>query len=332
MAEAMIEVKSVSKRFGATDALVEVNLAVGRGKVLALLGPNGAGKTTLVRILTTLLRPDSGQARVSGYDVVADATRLRTVIGLAGQYAAVDELLTGRENLELVGLWYHLDKHEYRRRAQEALERFSLTDAGDRLVKTYSGGMRRRLDIGASLIARPPVLFLDEPTTGLDPRTRNELWRFIEELVAADTTVLLTTQNMEEAERLAHDIVVLDAGRAIAEGSADQLKSRLGGDLLEARVSNPADLEHAAAVLARLAQGSTHMDPDQQRVSVPTTGGTSFLVAAGRRFEEEQISLDDLGIRRPSLDDVFLALTGTKTGRAEGDSGAATADGSGASE
>ena len=331
MAETAIEVEAVAKRFGAREALAGVSLALERGKVLALLGPNGAGKTTLVRILTTLLRPDSGQARVAGYDVVADAVRLRTVIGLAGQYAAVDELLTGRENLELVGLWYHLDKHDYRRRAQEVLERFSLTDAGDRLVKTYSGGMRRRLDIGASLIGRPPVLFLDEPTAGLDPRTRNELWQFIEELVAADTTVLLTTQYMEEAERLAHEIVVLDAGSVIAEGNADQLKERLGGDLLEARVSNSADLERAASLLARLAQAPPRIDADQQRVSVPTSGGTTFLVAAGRRFEEEYIPLDDLGIRRPSLDDVFLALTGSKADRGESDGGTRVADGSEAS-
>jgi len=319
MAETVIEVEAVAKRFGSTQALAGVSLAAERGKVLALLGPNGAGKTTLVRILTTLLRPDSGRARVAGYDVVANAGRLRTVIGLAGQYAAVDELLTGRENLELVGLWYHLDKHEYRRRAQEVLERFSLTDAGDRLVKTYSGGMRRRLDIGASLIALPPVLFLDEPTTGLDPRTRNEVWQFIEELVAAGTTVLLTTQYMEEAEHLAHQIVVIDTGRVIAGGSAQQLKERLGGDLLEARVTEPADLDRAAALLAELAQAPPHIDADQQRVTVPTTGGTKLLIAAGRRFEEDQIPLDDLGIRRPSLDDVFLALTGTKTGRATND-------------
>src|SRR5215831_356110 len=239
----MIEVERVAKRFGATQALADVDLFVARGSVLALLGPNGAGKTTLVRILTTLLRPDSGRARVAGFDVVADAERLRSVIGLAGQYAAVDELLTGRENLELVGLWYHLDKREYRRRAQDILERFSLTDTGDDLVKTYSGGMRRRLDIGASLVARPPVLFLDEPTTGLDPRTRNDLWRFIEELVAAGTTVLLTTQYMEEAERLADQIVVIDTGRVIAAGTARQLKDRLGGDLLEVRVTSHADLE-----------------------------------------------------------------------------------------
>ena len=250
MAEAMIEVEAVAKRFGATQALGGVDLAVKRGKVLALLGPNGAGKTTLVRILTTLLKPDSGHARVAGFDVVADAGPLRSAIGLAGQYAAVDELLTGRENLELVGLWYHLDKREYRRRAQEVLERFALTDAGDRLVKTYSGGMRRRLDIGASLIGRPPVLFLDEPTTGLDPRTRNDLWLFIEELVAAGTTVLLTTQYMEEAERLADRIVVIDTGTVIAQGTAEQLKDRLGGDLLEARVNDHADLDRAATLLA----------------------------------------------------------------------------------
>jgi ABC-2 type transport system ATP-binding protein len=311
----MIEVESVTKRFGSTQALAGVSLAVPEGSVLALLGPNGAGKTTLVRVLTTLLRPDSGSARVAGYDVVADAARLRSMIGLAGQYAAVDELLTGRENLELIGLWYHLDKAEYRRRAGEVLERFSLTDAADRLVKTYSGGMRRRLDIGASLIARPPVLFLDEPTSGLDPRTRNDLWTFIEELVAADTTLLLTTQYMEEAERLAHQIAVLDRGEVIAGGTAKQLKDTLGGDRLEATVTEPADLDRATNLLAGLAQARPHVDPDQRRVSVPTSGGTAFLLAAGHQLEEERITLDDLGIRRPSLDDVFLSLTGVPAGR-----------------
>jgi ABC-2 type transport system ATP-binding protein len=313
----MIEVEAVVKRFGSTQALAGVDLSVSQGNVLALLGPNGAGKTTLVRILTTLLMPDSGRARVAGYDVVADSTPLRSVIGLAGQYAAVDELLTGRENLELVGLWYHLEKSEYRRRAQEVLDRFSLTDAGDKLVKGYSGGMRRRLDIGASLIARPPVLFLDEPTTGLDPRTRNEVWHFVEELVAGGTTVLLTTQYMEEAERLADQIVVIDTGRVIADGTSEQLKDRLGGDLLEARVAEPADLDRAAALLAEVADGEPRIDRDQQRVSVPTTGGTSLLIAAGRRLEEASIALDDLGIRRPSLDDVFLSLTGAAATRHE---------------
>jgi ABC-2 type transport system ATP-binding protein len=319
MPGSMIEVEGLAKRFGSTDALAGVDLTAEQGKVLALLGPNGAGKTTLVRILTTLLKPDRGRARVAGYDVVEDAGRLRSAIGLAGQYAAVDELLTGRENLELVGLWYHLDKREYRRRAEEVLERFTLTDAGDRLVRTYSGGMRRRLDIGASLIARPPVLFLDEPTTGLDPRTRNDLWQFIEELVASGTTVLLTTQYMEEAERLADRIVVIDAGTMIAAGTAQELKNRLGGDLLEARVANPADLDRTAALFAGLAEDTPRIDRDQRLVAVPTKGGTRHLIAAGRRLEEERIALDDLGIRRPSLDDVFLSLTGNTATRPSDD-------------
>jgi daunorubicin resistance ABC transporter ATP-binding subunit len=313
MAEAMIEVEQVTKRFGSTLALDRVDVSATTGRVLALLGPNGAGKTTLVRVLTTLLAPDAGRARVAGYDVVTDGGRLRSAIGLAGQYAAVDELLTGRENLELVGLWYHLDRREYRRRAQEVLERFSLTNAGDRLVKTYSGGMRRRLDIGASLIARPPVLFLDEPTTGLDPRTRNDVWAFVEELVAAGTTVLLTTQYMEEAERLAHHIAVLDSGRVIAQGSATELKDQLGGSVLEARVAERSELERASALLADFAGIPPRVDVNQQTVSVPTRGGTMFLIEAGRRFADEQIALDDLGIRRPSLDDVFLSLTGAAT-------------------
>ena len=324
MTGSMIEAKAVVKRFGSTVALAGVDLAADHGEVVALLGPNGAGKTTLVRILTTLLKPDSGNARVAGYDVVADARELRSMIGLAGQYAAVDELLTGRENLELVGLWYHLNKREYRRRAQEVLERFDLIDAGDRLVKTYSGGMRRRLDIGASLIARPAVLFLDEPTTGLDPRTRNDVWAFIEELVAGGTTVLLTTQYMDEAEHLADQIVVIDTGKVIAHGTAAQLKAKLGGAMLEARASDPRDLDRAARLLADVGHTEPHVDRDQRLVSIPTPGGTTLLLAAARRFEEERIALDDLGIRRPSLDDVFLSLTGAPattdqtSGRAEG--------------
>jgi ABC-2 type transport system ATP-binding protein len=310
MTGSMIEAKAVVKRFGSTVALAGVDLAADQGEVVAMLGPNGAGKTTLVRILTTLLRPDSGVARVAGYDVVADARELRSMIGLAGQYAAVDELLTGRENLELVGLWYHLDKREYRRRAQEVLERFDLIDAGDRLVKTYSGGMRRRLDIGASLIARPAVLFLDEPTTGLDPRTRNDVWAFIQELVAGGTTVLLTTQYMDEAEHLADQIVVIDTGSVIADGTAAQLKAKLGGAMLEARASDPRDLDRVARLLADVGHTEPRVDRDRRVVSIPTPGGTTLLLAAARRFEEERIALDDLGIRRPSLDDVFLSLTG----------------------
>jgi daunorubicin resistance ABC transporter ATP-binding subunit len=314
MSEPMIEVRSVVKRFGSTVALGGVDLVAEPAKVLALLGPNGAGKTTLVRILTTLMAPDSGRALVAGLDVVHEAAALRPLIGLAGQYAAVDELLTGRENLELVGLWYHLEKREYRRRAKEVLERFSLTDAADRLVKTYSGGMRRRLDIGASLIARPAVLFLDEPTTGLDPRTRNDVWGFVEELVDAGTTVLLTTQYMEEAERLAHQIVVIDAGLVIASGTASALKAQLGGATLEVRVADAADLDRAAALLAQVGNAAPRIDRDRQLIAIAAGQGTALLVAAGQRFAQEGIELDDLGVGRPSLDDVFLSLTGSQAG------------------
>lgn len=307
----MIETENISKSFGETRALDGVSLGVEHGRILGLLGPNGSGKTTLVRILSTLLIPDAGRARVAGCDIEKDATALRTKIGLAGQYAAVDELLTGRENLELVGLWYHLPKAEYRRRAQEILERLALTDAANRRVEGYSGGMRRRLDIGASLLARPPVLFLDEPTTGLDPRTRNALWEFIEELVGQGTTVLLTTQYMEEAERLAHSIVVLDLGRVIARGTALELKEKIGGDRLEARVSDLADLERAGALLAEITHSAPRLDPEQRSVIVPADGGTPLLIAAGRRLQDQHVDLDDLGIRRPSLDDVFLSLTGS---------------------
>ncbi len=313
-ASAVIEADAVTKRFGQTVALQDVTLSAEGGQVLALLGPNGAGKTTLVRVLATLLRPDSGHARVAGLDVTANAQAVRTVIGLAGQYASVDEMLTGRENLELAGLLYHLDRSAYRRRAQEALERMSLTEAGDRPVKTYSGGMRRRLDLATSLIGRPPVLFLDEPTTGLDPRTRNDLWELVGELVADGTTVLLTTQYMEEAEHLASRIVVLDTGRVAAEGTADELKDRLGGDVLEFRVARRGDLEAAAALVAGLGSGPPRLDPDTGQVSMPVSGGPRTLIAAGRALEDGSIALDDLGIRRPSLDDVFLAITGHTAG------------------
>jgi len=307
----MIEAHDIVKRFGKTQALAGVSFRVEKGTVLGLLGPNGAGKTTMIRILTTLLRPDEGQARVAGFDVVADGRRVRSVIGLAGQYAAVDELLTGRENLELVGLWYHLPKREYRRNAIEALERFSLTEAADRQVKTYSGGMRRRLDIGASLIANSPVLFLDEPTTGLDPQSRNEVWLIISELVNAGTTVLLTTQYMEEAEQLANRIVVIDKGAEIAAGTADELKTQTGGATLEARVADPRDTDRAAAVLVSVAGAAPRSDPEAGRVSIPAGQGTGLLLDVGRRLQDAGIALDDLGIRRPTLDEVFLSLTGS---------------------
>jgi ABC-2 type transport system ATP-binding protein len=310
---AAVEVDGVTKRFASTLALDDVSLSVEPGRVLALLGPNGAGKTTLIRILTTLLRPDAGRARVAGLDVERDATAIRSLIGLAGQYASVDELLTGRENLELVGLLYHLDRAVYRKRAQDALERMTLTGAGDKPVKTYSGGMRRRLDLAASLIGRPPILFLDEPTTGLDPRTRNDLWQFIEELVAEGTTVLLTTQYMEEAEHLADRIIVLDSGRIVAEGTADELKDQLGGDVLEVRVTDAADLERAAILVAPFGSTPPRLDVDLNEVRLPVQGSAKVLIAAGRALDDGGIALDDFGIRRPSLDDVFLSFTGHAT-------------------
>jgi len=326
---AAVEVDGVSKQFGSTLALDNVSLSVEAGRVLALLGPNGAGKTTLIRILTTLLTPDSGRARVAGLDVRRDPKAIRSLIGLAGQYASVDEMLTGRENLELVGLLYHLERSEYRRRAQDALERMTLTGAGDKPVKTYSGGMRRRLDLAASLIGRPPILFLDEPTTGLDPRTRNGLWQFIEELVAEGTTVLLTTQYMEEAEHLADSIVVLDTGCVVAQGTADELKDQLGGDVLEIRVTDVADLERAATLVAEFGDVVPRLNPDLKEVSLPVKGSAKVLIAAGRALDDSGIALDDLGIRRPSLDDVFLSFTGHRTATGEdADVGGGSAGGS----
>ncbi len=306
----MIEVEGIKKSFGATEALAGVDLTIDAGRVLALLGPNGAGKTTLVRILTTLLVPDAGRARVAGYDTVRDAATLRSVIGLTGQYAAVDELLTGRENLEMIGEFYHLGGPEARRRAAASLEEFGLAAAADRLATTYSGGMRRRLDLAASLIARPPVLILDEPTTGLDPSTRIDLWTTIERLVDAGTTVLLTTQYLEEADRLAHGIVVVDKGRIIASGTADQLKAELGGDVIELRVGPPGEVDKAAAALNTLAPGGSLIDRGRQRITVPASNGVATLAAALGRLQDVDVAVDDIGIRRPSLDEVFLALTG----------------------
>lgn len=316
LAPVMVKADQVTKRFGQVRALDKVSLSIPEGHVLALLGPNGAGKTTLVRVLTTLLPPDGGRAWVGGLDVTRQGRAIRSMIGLAGQYAAVDELLTGRENLELAGLLCHLDRSVYRRRAREALDRMSLDSAGDRPVRTYSGGMRRRLDLAASLIARPPVLFLDEPTTGLDPRTRNDLWELIGELVAGGTTVLLTTQYMEEAEHLADTIVVLDAGRVAAQGTASELKGRLGGNVLEVRVTKRDDLDRAASLITGLGRAAPRVEPDLNKISMPVGDAPRALIAAGRALDDAGLALDDLGIRRPSLDEVFLALTDHSAGPA----------------
>jgi daunorubicin resistance ABC transporter ATP-binding subunit len=305
----IISAEALVKSFGSTVALAGVDLTVERGTVLGLLGRNGAGKTTLVRILATLLAPDVGSARIAGADVVRDAQTVRSRIGLAGQFAAVDEILTGRENLELVGRLYGLGRREARARASEVLERLTLSTAADRLVMTYSGGMRRRLDLGASLVGRPLVLIMDEPTTGLDPGTRIELWKFIEELVREGTTLLLTTQYLEEADRLADRIAVIERGRMIAEGTPNELKQRIAGDVLEVRSTQFGDLDRLVSLLTGLGSGPPVADVRGQRVTLPTTDRVSTLLAAARRIDESGLQVDDLTLRRPSLDDVFLALT-----------------------
>jgi ABC-2 type transport system ATP-binding protein len=306
--DAAIEATGLVKSYGEVRALDGVDLAAPEGTVLGLLGPNGAGKTTAVRILTTLLPADGGSARVAGIDVAGEAPKLRSRIGLAGQYAAVDENLTGHENLEMVGRLYHLPKGEPAARAGELLERFDLDEAGGRLVRTYSGGMRRRLDLAAALVARPPVLFLDEPTTGLDPRSRIALWETIEGRVAEGTTVLLTTQYLDEADRLADRIAVIDRGRVIAEGSSDELKDKVGGESLELTLADPGQAEAAAAALAGLASGEPGRDEGILRVPVAQRQGT--VAEAVRLLSEAGVGLDDISMRRPTLDDVFLTLTG----------------------
>jgi ABC-2 type transport system ATP-binding protein len=302
-----VEATDIVKTFGDVVALDGVSVVFEEGKIYGLLGPNGAGKTTLIRVLTTLLKPDSGRAVVAGVDVLADPVGVRHRIGLAGQFAAVDEFLTGRENVEMVGQLYNLTRAEAARRAEDVLERIKLIEAADRPVRTYSGGMRRRLDLAASMVGRPEVLFLDEPTTGVDPGSRLDLWDLIEELVAGGTTLLLTTQYLDEADRLANRIGVIDHGRLIDEGTSDELKDRLGGNVVEVHVSE-ADRSAAAGALTAVAGGE--LRTEKQALLIPAVEGSRTLTAAVRALDDARIEPQDIGLRRPTLDDVFLRLTG----------------------
>jgi ABC-2 type transport system ATP-binding protein len=305
-----IRAEGLVKRYKDVTALAGIDLRVPEGTVLGLLGPNGAGKTTAVKILTTLITADEGRASVAGIDVADDPRGVRRMIGASGQYAAVDEYLTGFENLEMIGRLYHLGRRASAARARELLAQFRLEDAADRPSKTYSGGMRRRLDLAGALVARPPVLFLDEPTTGLDPRSRTDMWDIIRDLVAGGTSLLLTTQYLEEADVLADNIVVIDHGQVIAEGTADQLKTQTGGERLEVTVAPNADVHRAARLLRPLGTGEPAVDEGRRSILVPVAGGASVLADALRRLDAEEIVLDDVGLRRPTLDDVFLTLTG----------------------
>ncbi|MER5963007.1 ATP-binding cassette domain-containing protein [Streptomyces sp. NPDC002057] len=321
-----IYAEGLVKTFGDVRALDGVDLDVPEGTVLGLLGPNGAGKTTAVRVLTTLLQPDSGRAVVAGIDVLKHPNEVRRSIGLSGQFAAVDEYLTGRENLQMVGQLYQMKAKAAKQRAGELLDRFNLADAADRPAKTYSGGMRRRLDLAAALVVSPPVMFMDEPTTGLDPRNRQGLWEVIKELVAGGTTLLLTTQYLEEADHLAHDICVVDHGKVIARGTADQLKAQTGGERVEVVVHAPGMITGARDVLARYGiagtgGGEVSVEEHTRKLTVPVAGGAKLLAEVIRDLDAVGVEIDDIGLRRPTLDDVFISLTGHAAERAEEENG-----------
>ena len=305
----IVEARGLTKRFGKVEALAGLDLVIEPGQVVALLGPNGAGKTTAVRVLATLARPDAGRARVAGYDVLGEPSRVRYRIGLVGQQAAVDEKLSGRQNLELFGRLYHLGAAGARRRADELLARFGLADTGRRPVGRYSGGMRRRLDLAASLIVAPAVLFLDEPTTGLDPRARAEVWADIRTLVGGGTTVLLTTQYLDEADQLADRVSVVDRGRVVADGTPDELKSTIGGDRIDVVLRDPAQLAEAASVVARIAGAEARIDADRRRVSAPVRDRLAALTELARALPERGVDAEDIAVRRPTLDEVFLRMT-----------------------
>ena len=308
-----IKASGLAKAYGDVIALNGIDIEVEQGTVLGLLGPNGSGKTTTVRILATLLQADSGTASVGGFDVATQPDEVRSVIGLTGQYAAVDEYLTGRENLELFGRLFHLSKFDAAKRAAELLDRFDLSDAADRGIKGYSGGMRRRLDLAASLIGRPNVLFLDEPTTGLDPRSRQGMWSVIEDLIAEGTTVLLTTQYLEEADQLANKIVVLDQGNVIAKGTSNELKSQVGGDRIEIVVESAQDVSKATIAIAEFGSAPAITEDLTKTILLPVAGGSTAIVNIVRKLDENNISIADIALRRPTLDDVFLSLTGHVT-------------------